>query len=75
MSTHQNNLFPEYGEVVDQTLIRTQDAPHASFLNPEASFNAEPRESIEVRALVFTYPKEKPYTQDDDKTEATWNST
>ncbi|KAL9609701.1 MAG: hypothetical protein Q9167_005551 [Letrouitia subvulpina] len=32
-------------------------APHASFLHPDATADATPRESIEVRALVFTYLK------------------
>lgn len=31
-------------------------APHASFLHPKVPVDAIPRESIEVRALVFTYP-------------------
>lgn len=30
-------------------------APHASFLHPAVPMDATPRESIEVRALVFTY--------------------
>ncbi|KAL8722296.1 MAG: hypothetical protein Q9225_001201 [Loekoesia sp. 1 TL-2023] len=35
-------------------------APHASFLHPNVGANATPRESIEVRAFVFTYPKDLP---------------
>lgn len=33
-----------------------QFAPHASFMHPDVPVDAIPRESIEVRALVFTYP-------------------
>lgn len=31
-------------------------APHASFCHPHATINTPPRESIEVRAFVFTFP-------------------
>ena len=31
--------------------------PHVSFDQDNASCNAKPRESIEIRALVFTFPK------------------
>ncbi|MCJ1393440.1 hypothetical protein MMC18_006315 [Xylographa bjoerkii] len=37
--------------------IKAKYAPHASFHHPEAAIDAAPRESIEVRAFVFTYPK------------------
>lgn len=37
---------------------QTTDAPHASFLHPYAKTTAQPRESIEVRALVFTLQDE-----------------
>jgi hypothetical protein len=35
-------------------------APHASFRHPDCPEVFQPRESIEVRALVFTYPKTEP---------------
>jgi hypothetical protein len=40
-------------------------APHASFLHPDLPMDAIPRESIEVRALVFTYPVgvQSPHTE------------
>jgi len=34
------------------------DCPHVSFKNPRASENSQPRQSIEVRALVFSSLKE-----------------
>lgn len=37
----------------NQSYVNT-DAPHASFLHPHATVNTPPRESIEVRAFVFT---------------------
>ncbi|KAL8834254.1 MAG: hypothetical protein Q9170_003841 [Blastenia crenularia] len=33
-------------------------APHASFLHPNTDADVIPRESIEVRAFVFTYPQD-----------------
>ncbi|PVH88849.1 methyltransferase CmcJ [Cadophora sp. DSE1049] len=38
--------------------IKGKFAPHASFKNPTAAADATPRQSIEVRAFVFTYPDE-----------------
>lgn len=38
-------------------LMILADAPHGSFLHPHGGEAAVPRQSIEVRALVFTYPK------------------
>ncbi|KAL9120122.1 MAG: hypothetical protein Q9187_003326 [Circinaria calcarea] len=38
--------------------VRARYAPHASFLHPDAKADRPPRESIEVRAFVFTYPKD-----------------
>ena len=36
------------------------DCSHAAFPLPTATKDTPPRESIELRALVFTYPEEKP---------------
>lgn len=33
----------------------TQDCPHAAFHHTDVPENTPPRESVEVRALVFTY--------------------
>ena len=35
------------------------DCSHAAFPLPTATKDTPPRESIELRALVFTYPEEK----------------
>jgi hypothetical protein len=37
--------------------LRAAVAPHASFRHPDCPKVFQPRESIEVRALVFTYQK------------------
>jgi len=37
--------------------VAAKYAPHASFQHPNPPNNGHPRESIEVRAFVFTYPK------------------
>ncbi|MCJ1467360.1 hypothetical protein MMC07_005984 [Pseudocyphellaria aurata] len=39
--------------------VEAKYAPHASFHHPHATINTPPRESIEVRAFVFTFPSEE----------------
>jgi hypothetical protein len=36
-----------------KTDARARFAPHSAFIDPSAPSNANPRESIEMRALVF----------------------
>ena len=41
-------------------IIEFIGTPHCSFQNPTRSDKSEPRQSVEVRALVFTYPPNLP---------------
>ena len=53
----------EYGHVHDGKhlggleVLMALVAPHASFLHPDATTQTKARESIEVRAFVFTNPE------------------
>lgn len=49
-------IFGDDEEWLLMVFCRHIDAPHASFLHPDATATTQPRESIEVRALVFTSP-------------------
>lgn len=42
---------------IHQTTLTMIELAHASFHHPSATAYSRPRKSIEVRALVFNYPK------------------
>jgi hypothetical protein len=44
---------------VSRRLLIHLGCPHASFTHSLIGIGAQPRESIEVRALIFTYPNTK----------------
>lgn len=49
---------PIWSKSITKQLIVATDAAHCSFALKNAAPDARPRESIEVRAMVFTYPEE-----------------
>ncbi|MCJ1424315.1 hypothetical protein MMC29_002202 [Sticta canariensis] len=59
MSKQSKNEVLIFKNFDSKSDVEAKYAPHASFLHPYATVNTPPRESIEVRAFVFTFPPQE----------------